>query len=837
MANSKSTGKSSPSKKKINPQKKSANSSSTKAVKAVKTNERSMATRQRTAIIFMAAAIFLICVVFIEGQNVWTYLHNGMFGLFGYCAYIWPLMLIYMAVVCALDKPLGSIAVSLSGIAAFIILIGGAIHVFANASDYLRDESIWLQIKAAWAKKISTPNGGVLGALTGGLIAKLFGRTGAQITVILLSIVMLMLLTGTTLFGLFRTIAKPVKKVSQYSEAKKEQKAKSINEKSDSKKSFNPPKVLVDSNSEMSGTEPYYTDEYVPIIPRNNAFEPSAPKREDMHVEITLPNFKNSDGKNKTDSVSTKFSPKNTDEVQKPDSSSQSEKKTVSGESVKEFKAYKLPPIDCLTESKHIENANSEEELRLNGNKLIETLKSFGVQAKILMISRGPSVTRYELQPEPGVRISRITNLAEDIALRLAASSVRIEAPIPNKSAIGVEVPNRSRANVSIREIIGTNQFKTAKSKLNVALGKDITGNVICADLVKMPHLLIAGTTGSGKSVCLNSMIISLLYNATPDEVKLLLIDPKAVELAAYNGIAHLAVPVVSDARKAAGALAWAVAEMLDRYKLFTENNVKDIDTYNKLAEKSTEIKRMHKIVIIIDELNDLMMLAPNEVEDSICRLAQMARAAGMHLVVATQRPSVDVITGIIKANIPSRIALSVSAQVDSRTIIDMAGAEKLLGKGDMLFNPVGIAKPIRIQGCFISDEEIESVVDFIKTQSQSDYDENIIKEIDRHAITTKKKGSVSDTGENGEQADEMLPKAIEIVVSAQMASTTLLQRKLKLGYARAARLMDVLEESGIIGPFEGSKPRKVLISKQQWMEMSAMYTDGVPPAHTESGD
>ncbi|MEI6578922.1 MAG: DNA translocase FtsK, partial [Eubacteriales bacterium] len=670
MAKSKSSSVSNAQKKKSNAQKKSLNSKSTNTVNVIKAQDRSMAKRQRIAIIFMAVAIFSIFLVLIEGQNVWTSMHNGILGLFGSCAYVWPLMLIYMAIICALDKPLGSMTLSLFGMAAFMVLIGGAIHVLANTSEYLRDESIGLQISAAWAERAGTTNGGVFGAIIGGIIAKLFGKTGAQITIILVTAVMFMLLTGTTLFGLLRTIAKPVRKVSKYSGAKKEQKENAANDKSASKKSFNPPKVFDGSDKENFGREVSFSDEYVPIVP-NLGFETTVQKREDMQVEISLPNFKNSESKPKFESGLPKAQKKTAVNDMKSNNDDQSMNKNTDIEDAKELKTCRLPPIECLNEPQYSESANTEEELRLNGNKLIETLKSFGVQAKILMISRGPSVTRYELQPEPGVRISRITNLAEDIALRLAASSVRIEAPIPNKSAIGVEVPNRSRANVSIREIIGTNQFRTAKSKLNVALGKDITGNVICADLVKMPHLLIAGTTGSGKSVCLNSMIVSLLYNATPDEVKLLLIDPKAVELAPYNGIAHLAVPVVSDARKAAGALAWAVAEMQDRYKLFTENNVKDIDTYNKLAEKSTEIKRMHKIVIIIDELNDLMMLAPNEVEDSICRLAQMARAAGMHLVVATQRPSVDVITGIIKANIPSRIALSVSAQVDSRTIID----------------------------------------------------------------------------------------------------------------------------------------------------------------------
>ncbi|MEE1284165.1 MAG: DNA translocase FtsK, partial [Acutalibacteraceae bacterium] len=425
----------------------------------------------------------------------------------------------------------------------------------------------------------------------------------------------------------------------------------------------------------------------------------------------------------------------------------------------------------------------------------------------------------------PGIKISRIANLADDIAMNLAASGVRIEAPIPNKAAVGIEIPNKTRLTVSLREIIDSPQFKSATSKLNVALGKDISGNVTCTDLAKMPHLLIAGTTGSGKSVCLNAMIISILFNSNPEEVKLIMIDPKQVEFTVYRDIPHLMVPVVSDPRKAAGALAWAVSEMTKRYKMFSEKGVRDIKGYNKMAAKDPEMTPMYQIVILIDELSDLMMVAQNEVEDSICRLAQMARAAGMHLVIATQRPSVNVITGIIKANIPSRIALFVSSQVDSRTIIDTAGAEKLLGNGDMLFNPVGVSKPVRLQGCYVSDEEVERVVDFIKAQVECEYDNAVMEEIEKQAVAEKKKEGyhVDADASPDSGADEETMKAIAVVVENQMASTTLLQRKLKIGYAKAARIMDELEEKGVIGPFEGSKPRKVLMTKQQFNEMRAL--------------
>ncbi len=492
--------------------------------------------------------------------------------------------------------------------------------------------------------------------------------------------------------------------------------------------------------------------------------------------------------------------------------------KTASASTRPAEEGYTYPPIILLEQGKPIDITNMSEELTQNAELLVDTLKSFGVVTKVLAISRGPSVTRYELQPSAGVKIARITSLADDIALNLASAGVRIEAPIPNKPAVGIEVPNREVSVVKLRDIIDSNEFVGVKSRLSVALGQDISGEKVIADLAKMPHVLVAGATGSGKSVCVNSMIISLLYKSTPDEVRFLMVDPKVVELGIYNGIPHLLVPVVTDPRKAAGALGWAVTEMLNRYKLFADNQVRDLIGYNELASINDEIKPLPQIVIIIDELADLMMAAPNEVEDAICRLAQMARAAGMHLVIATQRPSVDVITGVIKANIPSRIAFAVSSQVDSRTILDMGGAEKLLGRGDMLYSPVGSSKPIRVQGCFVNEKEIERVVSYIKNGTHADYDDEILDEIEKQAA--KEKGaSVDNRGEDS--ADELLPKAIECVVEAGQASTSLLQRRLKLGYARAARIIDEMEQRGIVGPFEGSKPRPVLITRQQWIEMT----------------
>lgn len=481
--------------------------------------------------------------------------------------------------------------------------------------------------------------------------------------------------------------------------------------------------------------------------------------------------------------------------------------------------SFRLPDLDLLDPQPEDRDAGADQEMKKNAKTLVDTLESFGVKTRILDISRGPSVTRYELQPSAGVKISRITNLSDDIALNLATAGVRIEAPIPGKPAVGIEVPNQKRATVSLRSVLESAAFKNSDAPLTIALGKDISGQVQIADLAKMPHLLIAGTTGSGKSVCTNGIIISLLYRCTPDQLKLILIDPKVVEFAEYNGIPHLAMPVVTEPRKAAGALGSAVAEMEKRYQLFADNNVRDIKGYNRLAETSEELEHMPYMVIVIDEMADLMMTAGKEVEDYICRLAQKARAAGMHLIAATQRPSVDVVTGLIKANIPSRIALSLSSQVDSRTILDSGGAEKLLGNGDLLFLPVGANKPIRVQGAFVKDREIIRVIQDLKSHSECHYNEEMIANTEKMASAQNSAGQDGVSG--GEMEDEMLRPAIEVVVEAGQASTSMLQRRLRLGYGRAGRLMDEMERMHIIGPYEGAKPRQVLISRQQWIEMN----------------
>ena len=492
---------------------------------------------------------------------------------------------------------------------------------------------------------------------------------------------------------------------------------------------------------------------------------------------------------------------------------------------------YVFPSIDLLAVPKQGE-VFDRKAIHGVAVKLQKTLASFGVDAKVTNITKGPTVTRYELTPSTGVKVSKIVNLSDDIALNLAAKSIRIEAPIPGKAAVGIEVPNAICESVMLREVIESYTFKNHKSKLAFALGKDAAGEVCVGDIAKMPHVLIAGATGSGKSVCINSIIVSILYKAKPSEVKMILVDPKMVELSGYNGIPHLLIPVVTDPKKAAGALNWAVQEMVNRYNLFASKGVKDIKGYNFVMEKESEGVKLPQIVIIIDELADLMMVAPNDVEDAICRLAQMARAAGMHLVIATQRPSVDVITGIIKANIPSRIAFTVSSQVDSRTILDMAGAEKLLGKGDMLYYPVGETKPLRMQGTFISEKEIESIVDEIKSNTDVKYNNDIIESIEK----ANGKGTKADDDEQ-DDADELLNDAIDLVMDMGQASASMLQRKFKIGYSRAGRIVDQMEARGLISGYDGSKPRQVLISKEEWQELKMGNSANNVENNNESDD
>ena len=761
--------------------------------------------RQLHSVIWFAVAVFLLCVVFIKGQNIWTFIHNFIFGIFGVTAYFYPFLLGFIAVMFATDKMGNSIKAKLIEGSAIVILIGSVIDVFTTKNP---DLPFWEHLTNAYENGILLKNGGFLGALLGKPIYLAFGKTGAAITLILLIFVLLMILTSTTLISLFKAMAAPVASVKAHAE---DVYAKHAEEQQN--RQFNIDIPVDDGPQERKKARMRMSPKQRRLVDAYHGKDISAEPE-----EITYP--EGSEDKEKMDAA-LKDAQDEAIEI------NFKEETKVFTEEVKELdsatdKGYVFPPLSLL-KAPTVSKGGIGQDTTVTAEHLVETLKSFGVETRIVDISRGPTVTRYELQPCAGVKISRITALADDIALNLAAGNVRIEAPIPNKAAVGIEVPNKEKNAVTIREILEAPEFMSAKSKLTVALGKDISGNIITTDISKMPHGLIAGATGSGKSVCTNSIIISLLYKNSPDELKLLLIDPKTVEFEPYNGIPHLLVPVVTDPRKAAGALGWAVTEMEKRYKMLSDRKVRNIEEYNAFVEtlqndEENEIEKMPYIVIMIDEFADLMQTASKEVEDSIARIAAKARAAGIHLLLATQRPSVDVITGVIKANIPTRIALTTSSQIDSRTIIDSAGAEKLLGRGDMLFNPVGTSKPQRLQGCFVSNDEIKNVVDFIKGDRPANYDDDVMFEIERQAAIEKKQKT--GLAEDGPDEDPMIKEAIRVVVENGLASTSLLQRKLKLGYARAARIVDEMEARGVVGPYEGSKPRKVLITPDELMEM-----------------
>lgn len=803
--------------------------------------EKQRSKRQISAIILFVIGVLLLCVELIPGIGVWQWCKEALFGTMSFVAFILPAALIYIAVIAALDKPIGEISHKVAETIVITILICGLAGVCIQ--NPFAEEGFLKVIASLYDNGKAFIGGGVLSAIIGWPLLAACGKVGAIIIIVLLLFTFLMLLTGSTLIDFFKGLTRPAKKITDTYVQKRESIEKSADDSFEMDVDLGPEKM-----PEHPVSSPKPTVEELLLLEKKHSDEIKNKKETDAAAQKII-----EISKNLNDEKPIEVKPADTKPIEVKAAEKSNEATEFNSDIIRveedgqarlytdennNISRYVFPPITLLKAPKAGVNSDVSEELKKSGDLLVNTLKSFGVTTKVINISRGPSVTRYELQPAAGVKISKITGLADDIALNLAAAGVRIEAPIPNKAAVGIEIPNRDTDVVTMREIIESKEFESALSKLSIALGKDIAGNSVVADVGKMPHMLIAGATGSGKSVCINSIIMSLLYKSSPSEVRFLMIDPKVVELGVYNGIPHLLVPVVTDPRKAAGALAWAVSEMLKRYNLFAESNVRDISSYNELAKVNEEIDPMPQIVIIIDELADLMMAAPNEVEDSICRLAQMARAAGMHLIIATQRPSVDVITGTIKANIPSRIAFAVSSQIDSRTIIDGAGAEKLLGRGDMLFYPVDIPKPLRVQGCYVSDKEIEQVVSFIKNKEAAEYDDNIIEEIEKQAIADKSAQSSSAAADSSD-GDNLLPDAIECVIEAGQASTSYLQRKLKVGYARAARLIDEMEENGIIGPFEGSKPRNVLISRQQWIEMK-MQRDAAAnpsPSNNEQAD
>lgn len=823
-------------------------------------------------------SLLLLFFSVLKLESFWAVIHNFLLGVLGFSAFPAFILSGYISLRAAVDKYDSATNVRTVCEGIFIFLFSVTYNVFSFSADVSFTEFL-LSCYEKGAK-----GGGLLGGVLSYPLVKIFSKTGAAIILILLLVSLFLFVAGISLkriAGAFSNSAQKIKSGARnYIDEKRaeEEQRERLSEGADP--------VLSNGRGRKNRPEDYDIsltgfhenqhdggdDGLNGNIGHTNGFDRGSDGENDRNLDDIIkdvmddgrpssvkapkkpaskpgPAASSADrqtartagtakGGEEADAAAT--AGKGTADTRKREQKGGADSElgiTIEPETVKE---YRYPPLSLLEEGNSDADPNIGDELRQNAELLVDTLKSFGVETRIINISRGPSVTRYELQPAAGVKISRITNLSDDIALNLATVGVRIEAPIPGKAAVGIEVPNKATSSVRLREIVGSKKFEDAKSKLTVAVGKDIAGNVITADLAKMPHLLIAGTTGSGKSVCINSFILSVLFKSSPEDVKMLMIDPKVVELEVYDGLPHLLVPVVTEPKKAAGALGWAVTEMEKRYKLFGEHKVRDIKSYNDLARLNPKMDTMPQILIVVDELNDLMMVAPGEVEDSICRLAQKARAAGMNLVIATQRPSVDVLTGLIKANIPSRIALKVANRFDSGTIIDTVGAEKLLGKGDMLFYPVGLSKPLRVQGCWVSDKEIKDVVNYITADDNSaKYSDEISEEIEKQAAQSGKgkKSAAFDDSDGDDEGDEMLPQAIEVVVEAGMASTSLLQRKLKLGYARAARIMDMMEQRGIIGPFEGSKPRKVLVTKQHWQEMKMNGTLSNGPADDSPDD
>lgn len=768
------------------------------------------------SIIIFAFSVLFFFVAVISGENFWNDVHNVYIGLFGWMASIvFPLLSLAYSFLVQKTKSSKKMIAEPICIILIVLFISAFIYIIKAKSGVPFLDTC----KNEFADAPFNFNGGFFGAVLGWLFMTM-GKAPAIVIDLLFIIVVIMLLSRVTVNQFFKNTTKPVRavveKATPYIEERRERRRmNNVDIPLDDE-----PPVQEEKPKKKAKTKAEKTQDV------EEAEEP-ADDYSKLIAEINQATSKNKQSRQETKK-------KTIDDIVKIASEDKTEKSdeeksepipefVVTEEDMqKEVKEYKLPSVDILKTVKHKSAKDVSAELKNNAELLVDTLASFGVQAEITDISRGPTVTRYELKPASGVRISKITNLSDDIALNLAAVNVRIEAPIPGKAAVGIEIPNTVKNSVSMREVIDSADFNAQKSLLSAGLGKDIAGKTVFCDIAKMPHLLIAGTTGSGKSVCMNSIIVSILYRANPEEVKFLMIDPKKVEFSKYENIPHLLVPVVTDPRKASGALGWAVSEMLERYQKFSDTGVRDIEGYNRYVEKHEDMKPMPKIVICIDELADLMMAAPKEVEDSICRLAQMARAAGMHLVIATQRPSVDVITGLIKANISSRIALTVSSAIDSRTILDSSGAEKLLGMGDMLYSPIGSNKPLRVQGCYISDDEVEALCEFIKNQGESEYSEEIQKEIESKAVQDKTSNKFTDGGDSTENLDPLFDDAVDVVIENGKASTSFLQRKLGVGYSRGSKIMDQMEDKHIIGPAEGAKPRKILITKQQWIQIKA---------------
>ena len=793
--------------------------------------------------------ILELLITFVEGDGLWKWLHELNRGLFGVTVFLFAPMIIYVALMIASDVTHNKVIAKVVEGSVLMLLISGMAQIIQVGS--VDGSSFWLKLVGLFNDGKQLRGGGLASALLGWPLLSLFKRVGAGIVIVLVAFTFIMLLTNVTLPQLLKAVSKPfVKSYEAVNEERIERAAqppKPPREKKEPRRNgrVDIAKFYPDDDPDTAA------EAFVPVAEAEEATDKVDASKIDMPVhpvkapvitheklEETAKTTDNEELKKIIENAigDSREEKKSKDEPVKPpvvnvDKNGQ----TTFFEKDNKISAYVYPPVDILKYAKNpVASEIVQQEIQEKSAKLVETLETYGAKTRIVGIHRGPSVTRYELQPAAGVRVSKITGLADDIALNLAAMSVRIEAPVPGKACIGIEVPNDHRDTVSLRELIDSEEYRKAKGKLTFAVGKDIEGNIIIGDIAKMPHMLVAGTTGSGKSVFTNSIILSILYHASPDEVKLILIDPKKVEFPIYNKIPHLLIPVVTEPLKAAGALGWAVNEMNKRYLMFEANNVKNLQEFNdmvleernKPAEEQDEVRAkidlLPQIVIVVDEFADLMMAARSEVEDSVLRLAQLARAAGIHMIIATQSPRADVLTGLIKSNIPSRVSLSVSSNVDSRVILDESGAEKLLGNGDLLYKPVGVKKPIRMQSGYAATSEIREVVNFLKNEHTAEYSDEVIAEVEENTPQPKDSGSAGSDNVSVNPDDDLVNQAISIIVQTNNASTAFLQRKLKLGFPRAARIMDEIEEMGIIGPQEGSKARKINITKEEWAEMQA---------------
>lgn len=793
--------------------------------------------------------ILELLITFVEGDGLWKWLHELNRGLFGVTVFLFAPMIIYVALMIASDVTHNKVIAKVVEGSVLMLLISGMAQIIQVGS--VDGSSFWLKLVGLFNDGKQLRGGGLASALLGWPLLSLFKRVGAGIVIVLVAFTFIMLLTNVTLPQLLKAVSKPfVKSYEAVNEERIERAAKPPKPPREKKEPRRNGRVDIAKFYPDDGPDTA-AEAFVPVAGAEEATDKVDASKIDMPVhpvkapvitheklEETAKTTDNEELKKIIENAigDSREEKKSKDEPVKPpvvnvDKNGQ----TTFFEKDNKISAYVYPPVDILKYAKNpVASEIVQQEIQEKSAKLVETLETYGAKTRIVGIHRGPSVTRYELQPAAGVRVSKITGLADDIALNLAAMSVRIEAPVPGKACIGIEVPNDHRDTVSLRELIDSEEYRKAKGKLTFAVGKDIEGNIIIGDIAKMPHMLVAGTTGSGKSVFTNSIILSILYHASPDEVKLILIDPKKVEFPIYNKIPHLLIPVVTEPLKAAGALGWAVNEMNKRYLMFEANNVKNLQEFNdmvleernKPAEEQDEVRAkidlLPQIVIVVDEFADLMMAARSEVEDSVLRLAQLARAAGIHMIIATQSPRADVLTGLIKSNIPSRVSLSVSSNVDSRVILDESGAEKLLGNGDLLYKPVGVKKPIRMQSGYAATSEIREVVNFLKNEHTAEYSDEVIAEVEENTPQPKDSGSTGSDNVSVNPDDDLVNQAISIIVQTNNASTAFLQRKLKLGFPRAARIMDEIEEMGIIGPQEGSKARKINITKEEWAEMQA---------------